>query len=1232
MAKKSQQPLPTEEPLTSDAIVKIPEKKSKKKVIENDSPPIKFWKLYRFCNKTDYVIMAIGTISAIINGVLMPLLALILGSATSSFDPRNDPDTIVAEGRKQALYFLYAGIGAFVVAQLSMTCWMLVGERQTINIRREYFRALLRQEIGYFDKINPNELSTKVANDCQMIWQGIGEKVQTFIFNFVMIITGFTIGFSKGWELSLIMLLNIPLIFIGGSMYMWSLQRSTKRNLEAYEKSGGIAEQALNAIKTVVALGGEEKEVARYKASLDESKPVVVRYGFMGGFFVGVLVFAIMGCFALGLFYGSYLIEWKRWNPVEDRPYSFADVLSILMVNMMASFSISGLTSPLKSFALAKKAGARAMEVIDRESQIDIEDESGEKPEIKGTIEFKDAVFAYPLRPDKQILKGIKLIARPKQKVAFVGESGCGKTTAMQLIERFYELDSGDILFDGVSIKKINLKWLRDNIGYVGQEPALFATSIEENLRFAKPDATEEEIWAALKAANMDEFVRKRLKDGLNTFVGSGGAQLSGGQKQRIAIARAILKNPNILLLDEATSALDRKNEIEIQKTLDEIAENRTTIVIAHRLSTIRNADLIIVFDGGHIVEQGTHDELIRKKGRYFQLAFQQLPHEEQQKVLAELGETEENKIITTQKQENKLSKDESPLLQLRTDGEEENKPIVEPNEKLVISTTSLELKEFKHPGDYEPEMSFVDRIEKAISHLPDQLTNIRQDEGPIPMIDIQSLPVNINAPASTNNNAQPYDNYPESDPNSAPGSPLVKEIDAEKPHKYETQVQKRLMGYVTSWRFLLYIGLLAAMANGSILPAASVLMAHMMQTLADYESPDFRYDANVLSLCLLMLGCAALILQPIEKGVYALIGEQVTTGIRTDVFQKLLRMHMGYFDNPRNSPGALTAKLASDATQVNTLVTTVYGLLLGGVGALITGVSIAFSGSWQLALIGLGMLPIMVLASKFNAQKNRGFSAKSEKAYADANGYLSEAINNLRTVASFAREELCLKIYSKKLEEPLKDMEKKSIVSGAAFGFTEFARFLMYFVIFISGSYFTRDIGLSIQDLFLAMFGIMFGALGAGNATNSLPEAGSAYQAALELFELVDMKSEIDIKDEEGKITKEIVGNIEFRNVSFKYPSRDQYILNKLNLKINASNKIALVGPSGCGKSTVIQLLQRFYDATSGEILLDGIDIRKYNLKHLRQSLGIVSQEPVLFNGTIEDNIKYSLILVMHL
>ena len=523
--------------------------------------------------------------------------------------------------------------------------------------------------------------------------------------------------------------------------------------------------------------------------------------------------------------------------------------------------------------------------------------------------------------------------------------------------------------------------------------------------------------------------------------------------------------------------------------------------------------------------------------------------------------------------------------------------------------------------------MSFTKRVEEAILHLPDNLPQMESNVGALPIIDINALPVSTNPHITHNYNNYDYPNS-NSDPNSVPKSPTIKESNTEKPlishQKKQTQVQNRLLGYIKHSRCLLYLAFLAAMANGSILPASSVLMAHMMQTMAIPDSPDFRYDANVLSLCLLMLGCASFILQPIEKGIYALIGEQVTTGVRTDVFDKLLRMHMGFYDNPLNSAGALASKLASDATQVNSLVTTVYGLLIGGLGALITGVAIAFSGSWQLALIGLGMLPIMMFASKVNAQKNQGFSAKQEEAYAEANGFLSETLNNMRTVASFAREDLCLKMYAKKLEGPLKDMEKKSVISGLAFGFSEFARFLMYFVIFISGAYFTRDIGLSIQDLFLAMFGIMFGALGAGNATNALPEAGSAKQAAIELFELIDMKSEIDIKDEEGKITKEIVGNIEFRNVSFKYPTRSQYILKNLNLKINASNKIALVGPSGCGKSTVIQLIQRFYDATSGEIFLDSVDIRKYNLKHLRQSLGIVSQEPVLFNGTIEDNIKY--------
>ena len=268
-------------------------------------------------------------------------------------------------------------------------------------------------------------------------------------------------------------------------------------------------------------------------------------------------------------------------------------------------------------------------------------------------------------------------------------------------------------------------------------------------------------------------------------------------------------------------------------------------------------------------------------------------------------------------------------------------------------------------------------------------------------------------------------------------------------------------------------------------------------------------------------------------------------------------------------------------------------------------------------------MLPIMMFASKVNAQKNQGFSAKQEEAYAEANGFLSETLNNMRTVASFAREDAVLDEYHRKMDAPLKAIKRKSLTSGASYGFSEFMKFAVYAVIFIAGAYFVRDIELSVDGMYMAMFGILYGALGAGYAIQFAPDVGTARQAAISLIKILDTPSEIDINDTQGKITKPIKGEIVFENVSFKYPTRDEYIFKNLNLTINPHDKVALVGSSGCGKSTVVQLIMRFYDVLGGKILLDGEDIRNYDLKHLRQSIGIVSQEPVLFNGTIEENIK---------
>jgi len=854
---------------------------------------------------------------------------------------------------------------------------------------------------------------------------------------------------------------------------------------------------------------------------------------------MGSVFLSMFGMYALGFFVGSIFISKKVNNPVTDEAYTGGDVLTVFFSIVMAGFTFAQAAPAIKSFAIAKSAGAKAFKIIDRKTQINIDDDRGQKlASIEGNIEFRNVTFAYPLKPDRTILNGINFKIRKNEKTALVGESGCGKTTCMQLIERFYDLaegENGSITLDGTELKNLNLKWMRENIGYVGQEPVLFATTIKENLLMAKDDATDEQLWSALKKANASEFVQG-LPDKLNTFVGNSGSALSGGQKQRLAIARAILKDPKILLLDEATSALDRKNEMEIQRTLDEISTGRTTIVIAHRLSTVINSDHIIVFDGGKVVEEGKHQELVAKQGRYYTLQHLQLQAEEKEKAQP-------------------LNPDEvSPDLKETT---------TRPREQSVKKQT--EQSNFAKTQDIEAQGP-TDEAKKAATDDPKK---------------------------------------------------KAKEV--------KPPVFGRLFAYNKKDQPLIFIGMIVALLNGCVFPSLSIVLSNMLEVFALPEASNFRSRANFLSLMFLVLAIVAMILNSIQLSIFSIVGENLSRKVRVEVFNKYLKMPIGWFDMPENAPGALCSKLSKDATLINSLTSSVVGIFTQALGSFVSGMIYAFIASWQLTLISLALSPLMVMAGKMQAKFSQGFSAATDDAYKDSAAFVAEAVNNMRTVASFGKEEKLLENYSLKLEKPLKAAVKKGNLSGIFFGLSQFVNFGIYAVVFYIGALFIRDIGLSFQGMLQSVFGIMFAAMGAGNAMQFAPDVGASTNAAISIFKILDEKPAIDIDDPKQNVRSKIQGNIEFRNVSFKYPSREKQIFKGLSFKINASNKVALVGPSGCGKSTILALLQRFYDPDEGDIFVDGVNLKQYDLRFLRDCFGVVSQEPVLFNGTIEYNIKYA-------
>lgn len=481
------------------------------------------------------------------------------------------------------------------------------------KIRIAYFKAALRQDAAFYDEQKPTEMATKISKEIEAIKAGTGDKIGMTVSAVSTVIFGFGVAFYQGAKLAGILLAFFPLIGCSSVCFMGCIVKGIKDLMQSYTQSAGYAEQALGGIQVVHTYGNEELEKSNYNKYLERSENAQRNFTRSMGVGIGFIFMLIFFFYGYSLYIGAWLVV-DQW---EDGGvgYSGGRIIGIMSCIIIGSFQLGGVAQNSKVMGEAKVAARMAYDVIDKTPTVnpDAQGASVKRSDIKGKIEFIDVNFQYPTRTDLQVLKSFSCVMEPGKTTALVGPSGSGKSTVIQLIERFYNPTSGTILIDGKDIKSLNLREFRRIVGYVGQEPVLFNTSIRDNMKFSKPDATDEEIISALKEANCWDFIGS--KDKLDMNVGPGGNQLSGGQKQRVAIARAFLKKPRILLLDEATSALDSVKERKVQQAIDNYrsqVEDVTIVVIAHRLSTIRDADNIIVVKDGILVEQGNHEELLR--------------------------------------------------------------------------------------------------------------------------------------------------------------------------------------------------------------------------------------------------------------------------------------------------------------------------------------------------------------------------------------------------------------------------------------------------------------------------------------------------------------------------------------------------------------------------------------------------------------------------------------------
>ena len=563
------------------------------------------------------------------------------------------------------LYFLYLAIGEFVTIYVCTVGFIYTGEHITQKIRQQYLAAILRQNIAYFDKLGAGEITTRITADTNLIQDGISEKIALSLTALATFCTAFVIAFIKAWKLTLILsstVFSIVTVMGLGSSF---IIKYNKKSLNSYALGGTVAEEVFSSIRNAVAFGTQEKLARQYDIHLKEAGKW------------GTKMKISLACMIAGMMCTVYLnyglAFWQGSRFIVTGDITLSSVLTIMLAIMIGAFSLANVAPMGQAFTTSVAAAGKIYSTIDRTSPLDPGSEAGVKLEqVEGTVELEHIRHIYPSRPEVVVMEDVSLVVPAGKTTALVGASGSGKSTVIGLVERFYDPVGGRVYLDGHDVSSLNLRWLRQQISLVSQEPTLFSTTIYSNIQHglvgtkwenAPVERQKELILNAAKMANAHDFVSS-LPEGYETNVGDRGFLLSGGQKQRIAIARAMVSDPKILLLDEATSALDTKSEGVVQAALDVAAQGRTTIVIAHRLSTIKTADNIVVMSHGKIVEQGSHDQLLEQRGAYFRLV-------EAQRISAEREEDDAEET-------SQLNETEERLVRSIT-AEKSNKPVADP-------------------------------------------------------------------------------------------------------------------------------------------------------------------------------------------------------------------------------------------------------------------------------------------------------------------------------------------------------------------------------------------------------------------------------------------------------------------------------------------------------------------------------------------------------------------------
>ncbi|CDI87060.1 ATP-binding cassette protein subfamily B member 2, putative [Eimeria praecox] len=1055
----------------------------------------------RHATKLDIILLVLGVIGSLVLGSMLPAFFLVFGNLLEEMNTTLDTEYYVH-------LMAWLGFVAFIGGSVATACFEIVADRQAKAFKESYFKAIVRQEMAWFDQSNVGSLASRMEANVASIRSGVGLKLAMLIQLSTAVIGALVVGFIKSWKLTLVCTAAVPVVGFFGGMVAWSVHKQERDTMESYSSAGSVSEEAIMAIRTVVSLGLEGRMAAKYRSKLRDAERAALRASVWVALGLAGLMVTMFLMAALGLWYGGQLLADSTADAIAvmTTPIDMADpstwprpqfsggtAITVFFVILIGAFSLGQIIPNISALIKANSAAMDLEKVIERTSAIDPL-ASGGRTDVKldGDIEFKNVAFSYPTRPERPIFTDLNL-----------------RIPA------------------GKPIRDINVRALRLQMGVVSQEPRLFSATVKQNIELGSPNpVTMEQVVEAAKQANADGFV-SRFPNGYDTDCGAYGGQLSGGQKQRIAIARALIRRPNILIFDEATSALDTQSERVVQEALDALVKTTkaTTLIVAHRLSTIQNADLIVVLEpsathGATVVQQGTHHELMKDtEGLYYHMVSSQ--------VVPKIDDEEEDSAV-------------QETMSVQQEPEPVDAAAVHPVEERRMSTDFV--------------AASIAKASRSLSQTPNFRT-------------------------------------------------------------YKLILE--------NWPVVL-LTFIAAACAGVIFPVFGYGFAQFIST---YFSPDpaaIRDGASKWALVLVGLGFAQGLSDAVKIFGIDFCGYKVATRLRDKAFTQTIHQDIAFFDLPENNAGKLCSILSADVLDVK----------VGCTGNVVSVVQVVAS----------------LLTDPAPSHKVRpGAEIKG------APMIMNQATSGIRVVSAFGLEEVFIKSYFQSIEEEQATKVKEGIVLGIAYGFSQAVNYFVNCLALWYGSKLVATSGVRPDVISQTIFALTFAVSSVGQTVLFTTDAGKAAAAGRRVYGLIDRASDIDVRDSGGKVLNHdnFTGAIEFDHINFTYPTRpDNKVYKNLSFSIKEGESVALVGASGCGKSTIVQLVERFYDLKSshtvqtqpqrgtsapesepkhktaeseGKIMFDGDDLRELNVVSVREQEGLVSQEPVLFDMTIEENIAAS-------